>query len=75
MGIEAFERIEPEKLDLLLMDLSMPSMEGVKTTIRIREIGNSALANKTPFIIVSAHKFKHQFHETEALHIISQKTG
>lgn len=53
----------------------MPSMEGVKTTIRIREIGNSALANKTPFIIVSAHKFKHQFHETEALHIISQKTG
>lgn len=47
-GIEALEIIKKEELHLILMDIMMPKMDGIKATMRIREEKN------IPIIILSA---------------------
>ena len=36
-GLKALEIFEKEKVDLILMDLMMPVLDGVQTTLKIRE--------------------------------------
>lgn len=47
-GIEALELLEVEEIHLILMDLMMPRMDGIKATFKIRE------SKKIPIIMLSA---------------------
>jgi DNA-binding response OmpR family regulator len=47
-GIEAIERIGEYEIDLIIMDIMMPQMDGIKATMKIRE------DNKIPLIMLSA---------------------
>jgi CheY-like chemotaxis protein len=53
-GLEAVRILENEDLDLVLMDIQMPLMDGVEATRRIR--ANRSLGNKSriPIIAVTA---------------------
>ena len=47
-GIEALELLKKEKVDLIIMDVMMPRMDGVRATLKIRE------KLRMPIIILSA---------------------
>jgi len=47
-GIQAIEAVENNDIHLVLMDIMMPEMDGIKTTAKIREIKN------IPVIMLSA---------------------
>ena len=47
-GIEAVEILKKESVDLLIMDIMMPRMDGIRATLKIREEHN------IPIIILSA---------------------
>jgi two-component system, sensor histidine kinase and response regulator len=51
-GIEAVERFNREKFDLVLMDVQMPEMSGFEATAKIRE---TERAGRTPIIALTAH--------------------
>lgn len=51
-GFEAIEKNKQEQPDLILMDISMPFLDGLAATRNIRE---SETANEIPIIAVSAH--------------------
>jgi len=51
-GEEAVRKAETEKPDLILMDLSLPVIDGLAATRLIRKLPNR---EKTPIIAVSAH--------------------
>jgi CheY-like chemotaxis protein len=51
-GQKAVESVDQEHPDLILMDLSMPIMDGVEATQIIREFNGMA---KLPIIAVTAH--------------------
>ncbi len=53
-GLEAVNKIQEKKYDLILMDLMMPVMDGFEATKRIREIENE-LNYKTPIIGLTAN--------------------
>ena len=47
-GIEALEILEKEEVDLLIIDVMMPRLDGIRATLKIRE------KNSLPIIILSA---------------------
>ena len=47
-GIEALEILEKEKVNLLIIDVMMPRLDGIRATLKIRE------KNNMPIIILSA---------------------
>ena len=47
-GIEALEIVKREKVSLVVLDIMMPQLDGLKTTLKIRERGN------IPVILLSA---------------------
>ncbi len=47
-GIEALEIVKREKVSLVVLDIMMPKLDGLKTTLKIRENGN------IPVILLSA---------------------
>lgn len=47
-GVEALKVLENEPVDLLVMDVMMPKLDGIRATLKIRE------ANNMPIIILSA---------------------
>ncbi|MHB0970375.1 MAG: response regulator [Thermoanaerobaculia bacterium] len=55
-GIEAIERVRAIRPDAVIMDLSMPVMDGYTTARALREDCDSAIA-ATPIIALSAHVF------------------
>lgn len=52
-GREALERVAAERFDLILMDISMPLMDGTQVTRQIRAGGS--INRDTPVIAVTAH--------------------
>ncbi|MCR4902741.1 MAG: response regulator transcription factor [Butyrivibrio sp.] len=48
-GIEAIERLEYADYDVVVMDIMMPQMDGIKTISKLREDGNN-----TPVIFLTA---------------------
>ena len=47
-GAEAIQMLEKEPFDLLIMDVMMPKLDGIRATLKIRE------KNNMPIIILSA---------------------
>lgn len=53
-GLEAVEKYCGTKIDLVLMDINMPAMDGLEATRKIREFENKHSQARTPVIAVSA---------------------
>jgi len=51
-GVEAVEKFNGQKFDLVLMDVQMPEMGGIEATARIREMEAGL---RTPIIALTAH--------------------
>ncbi|MBS5883974.1 MAG: response regulator transcription factor [Clostridium sp.] len=47
-GIEALEKLKKEKIDLIILDIMMPKLDGIRTCLKIRE------DKKMPIIMLSA---------------------
>ncbi|OGI12032.1 MAG: hypothetical protein A2Y40_07860 [Candidatus Margulisbacteria bacterium GWF2_35_9] len=56
-GVEALSLYQNENFDLVFMDIQMPNMDGVESTIRIREYENKS-GKRTPIIALTAHAMK-----------------
>jgi two-component system chemotaxis response regulator CheY len=53
-GVAALEILKAEKIDLILSDLRMPSMDGIDLTRILRLAGNSLNSN-VPILMISGH--------------------
>ncbi|MBN1111417.1 MAG: response regulator, partial [Bacteroidales bacterium] len=53
-GREALDKFDKKRYDLILMDVQMPIMDGIKTTIKLREI-ESMTNTHTPIIAITAN--------------------
>jgi CheY-like chemotaxis protein len=56
-GMQTLKAIENENYDLVLMDVQMPSLDGLEVTRRIREREKSG-ARRLPIIAMTAHALK-----------------
>ena len=54
-GIEALKRLKEENVDLVLMDLDMPEMDGLQATRLIRQGAAGEKARVTPIMAMTAH--------------------
>lgn len=57
-GIEAIETFKTEDLDLILMDVQMPEMNGLEATKQIRSIEKISGKNRTPIIALTAQAYQ-----------------
>lgn len=57
-GSEAVEKFREGKFDIVLMDISMPVMDGIEATKAIRSIEVDQNLNPTPVIALTAHAMK-----------------
>ncbi len=53
-GIEVFQLLAEESFDLILMDIQMPKMDGIKTTLKIRADEQQS-GKHIPIIALTAH--------------------
>lgn len=58
-GLEAVKILEQKSFDLVLMDLSMPVMDGAEATLQIRKSIN-AMNKHIPIIFVTTNDFEHE---------------
>lgn len=58
-GLEAVTILENKNFDVVLMDLSMPLMDGAEATLRIRESVNVTNRN-VPIIFVTTNDYEHE---------------
>lgn len=56
-GLEAVEKNEQEKFDLILMDIQMPELDGLQATRQIREL-EKRTGKRIPIIALTAHALK-----------------
>ncbi len=61
-GQEAIDAVEAEDFDAVLMDISLPGMDGLEATRRIRAMGEPS-KRKVPIIAMSAHVFTSEIDE------------
>lgn len=56
-GLSAINKFQQSKYDLILMDIHMPEMDGIETTLKIRELENGT---RTPIFAVTSNMFREQ---------------
>jgi len=54
-GVMALEVLERERVDVVLMDVQMPVMDGLSATRELRRRESSAIDRRTPVIALTAH--------------------
>jgi len=59
-GLEALRRYAPGRFDLLLLDISMPGLDGVQTLALIRAFDRANATPSLPAIAISANAMRHQ---------------
>ncbi|MFC1975188.1 ABC transporter substrate-binding protein [Chloroflexota bacterium] len=57
-GYEVLDALGQESFDLILMDVQMPKMDGIETTVTIREKEQSTKTH-IPIVAMTAHVMKH----------------
>jgi CheY-like chemotaxis protein len=57
-GAEAIELLQHTQVDVILMDVQMPGMDGLETAREIRKGSAGAKAQKTPIIAMTAYASK-----------------
>jgi PAS domain S-box-containing protein len=60
-GVEGVERAKGERFDLILMDISMPRMNGIAATRAIRS--QDGLSSTAPIVALTAHALAHEREE------------
>jgi CheY-like chemotaxis protein len=53
-GMEALDLVSKKNYDVILMDINLPKMDGVETTMQIRQL-ESASDRHTPIVAITAH--------------------
>jgi two-component system, sensor histidine kinase len=66
-GLKTVKAFEAGEFDIVLMDISMPGLDGIEAMERIREIERAKGAEPAPIIAVSAHAMKQQIDDYLAL--------
>ncbi len=61
-GYQAIDKLKEEDIDLVLMDISMPDLDGLEATRIIRKL-DEAYLRKVPIIAMTAHAFQDQIQE------------
>ena len=59
-GLEALEAFKTQNFDIVLMDISMPEMDGHEATRAIRLLEEKNNLKRTPIVCVTAHAFESQ---------------
>ncbi len=54
-GNEVIGALTANSYDLVLMDVQMPGMDGIETTITVRDLGSGVLNHHVPIIAMTAH--------------------
>jgi CheY-like chemotaxis protein len=54
-GLIALDRLKDEEFDMVLMDISMPEMDGLETSRTIRDPSSSVKDHDIPIIAMTAH--------------------
>jgi CheY-like chemotaxis protein/HPt (histidine-containing phosphotransfer) domain-containing protein len=60
-GLDAIEKVKKNRYDAILMDIQMPSLDGIEATKRIRKLSNQLndiYYDKVPIIALSANALK-----------------
>ncbi len=57
-GAEAVELLKAERVDVVLMDIQMPVMDGFEAVSHIRDPESGVLENNVPIIAMTAHAMK-----------------
>lgn len=57
-GLVAFEALQTERFDIVLMDLQMPEMSGFEVTEKVRNFDSTAINKDIPIIALSADAFQ-----------------
>jgi Response regulators consisting of a CheY-like receiver domain and a winged-helix DNA-binding domain len=58
-GLEAVQKLNNEAFDAVLMDLSMPVMDGAEATLQIRKSDDPRIQN-IPIIFVTTNDYDHE---------------
>ncbi|MFA9389503.1 MAG: response regulator [Prolixibacteraceae bacterium] len=56
-GLSAINKFQQFKYDLILMDIHMPDIDGIETTLRIRQLENG---HHTPIFALTSNMFREQ---------------
>jgi signal transduction histidine kinase/ActR/RegA family two-component response regulator len=65
-GVKALAAYRATAFDIVLMDVSMPEMDGYETARAIRNFERETEARRTPIVCVTAHAFEDQREKTIA---------
>ncbi|MNT65507.1 Sensor histidine kinase RcsC [compost metagenome] len=57
-GLDALVKFEINRFDLVIMDVQMPTLSGLETIGRIRELEKVQGRDRTPVVVISANNFK-----------------
>ena len=57
-GLSAIDKFTQNNYDLILMDIHMPELDGIETTLRIRQIENGK--SRTPIFAITSNMFREQ---------------
>ena len=53
-GAEALELLEQSPVDLMILDVMMPGLDGIRTTLKVRETSNLRESTNIPIILLTA---------------------
>lgn len=58
-GHEALDQLQQQRFDILLLDISMPGLDGLSTTERVRELSSAdQYPANVPIVAISAHSMR-----------------